>query len=280
MTGSALRAAARGGFLPFIGIYDAFSAAVAGRQANYLFLSGFGFAASQYALPDVGFVAWAEMVAFTERVRAILPGHAILVDIDDGYGDPDIVAHVIGRMDAAGATGVVLEDQRRPRRCGHLDGRQVLPLEEYLPKLDRALERRRDLFVIARTDASGEDEIARRLDAFAAAGADAVLADGLTDARLIKSIRERTNVPVAFNQIAGGKSPPLTARELEEAGVSIGIYSTPCLFAAQGAIDAAVHALLGPHGRLWTSGPGAIELADCTAILDANLSRAAVHDRG
>jgi 2-methylisocitrate lyase-like PEP mutase family enzyme len=274
MTGSALRAAVREGFLPFVGIYDAFSAAVAGRQADHLFLSGFGFAASQYGLPDVGFVAWAEMVAFAERVRAILPDHGILVDIDDGYGDPDIVAHVIGRMEAAGATGVVLEDQRRPRRCGHLDGRQVLPLEEYLPKLERALEQRRDLFVIARTDASGEEEIARRLEAFAAAGADAVLADGLRDAGLIKNLRQRTGIPVAFNQIAGGKSPARTARELEEAGVSIGIYSTPCLFAAQSAIDTAVRSLLGPEGRLSTTGPGAIGLADCTAVLNANLSRA------
>jgi 2-methylisocitrate lyase-like PEP mutase family enzyme len=274
MTGSALRAAVREGFLPFVGIYDAFSAAVAGRQADHLFLSGFGFAASQYGLPDVGFVAWAEMVAFAERVRAILPDHGILVDIDDGYGDPDIVAHVIGRMEAAGATGVVLEDQRRPRRCGHLDGRQVLPLEEYLPKLERALEQRRDLFVIARTDASGEEEIARRLEAFAGAGADAVLADGLRDAGLIKNLRQRTGIPVAFNQIAGGKSPARTARELEEAGVSIGIYSTPCLFAAQSAIDTAVRSLLGPEGRLSTTGPGAIGLADCTAVLNANLSRA------
>jgi 2-methylisocitrate lyase-like PEP mutase family enzyme len=214
------------------------------------------------------------MVAFAERVRAILPDHGILVDIDDGYGDPDIVAHVIGRVEAAGATGVVLEDQRRPRRCGHLDGRHVLPLEEYLPKLERALEQRRDLFIIARTDASGEDEIARRLEAFAAAGADAVLADGLRDAGLIKNLRQRTGIPVAFNQIAGGKSPARTARELEEAGVSIGIYSTPCLFAAQSAIDTAVRSLLGPEGRLSTTGPGAIGLADCTAVLNANLSRA------
>lgn len=274
MTGSALREAVRSGFLPFVGIYDAFSAAVAGRRADHLFLSGLGFAASQYGLPDVGFVAWAEMVAFAERVRAILPGHAILVDIDDGYGDPDIVAHVVRRMEAAGATGIVLEDQRRPRRCGHLDGRQVLPLEEYLVKLERALAERRDLFVIARTDASGAEEIARRLDAFADMGADAVLADGLANPASIRSFRDRTGIPVAFNQIAGGKSPPRSARELEEAGISIGIYSTPCLFAAQAAIDATVHALLGPDGRLSTGGLGAIGLTDCTAILDANLARA------
>jgi 2-methylisocitrate lyase-like PEP mutase family enzyme len=274
VTGSALRAAVRESFVPFVGVYDAFSASVAGRWANHLFLSGFGFAASQYGLPDVGFVAWVEMVAFAERVRAILPDHAILVDVDDGYGDPDIVAHVVQRMEAAGASGVVLEDQRRPRRCGHLDGRQVLPLEEYLPKLDRALEQRRDLFVVARTDASGEEEIARRLEAFSAAGADAVLADGVKDPERIRNLGAKTGVPLAFNQIAGGKSPPLSARELEDAGVSIGIYSTPCLFAAQGAIDAAVRAMLGPDGRLPASGSGAVGLADCSAILDANLARA------
>ena len=108
MTGSALRDRVASGFVPFVGVYDAFSAAVAGRHADHLFLSGYGFAASQYGLPDVGFVPWTEMVAFAERVRAILPGHGILVDIDDGYGDPEIVAHVIRRMEAAGATGVVL----------------------------------------------------------------------------------------------------------------------------------------------------------------------------
>jgi 2-methylisocitrate lyase-like PEP mutase family enzyme len=260
------------GFVPFVGVYDAFSAAIAGRHADHLFLSGFGFAASQYGLPDVGFVPWTEMLAFTERVRAILPDHAILVDIDDGYGDPDIVAHVIRRLEAAGATGVVLEDQRRPRRCGHLEGRQVLPLEEYLPKLERALHERSELFVVARTDASDADEIARRIDAFARAGADAVLADGLADPASIHGLRQRTGIPVAFNQIAGGKSPARTARELEEAGVSIGIYSTPCLFAAQGAIDAAVSRLLGADGRLAT-GDGMVVLADCTAILNGNLER-------
>lgn len=273
MSGVAIRAAVREGFQPFVGIYDVFSAAVAGRRAENLFLSGFGFAASQYALPDVGFVAWAEMVAFAERVRAILPGHAILVDIDDGYGDPDIVAHVVHRMEAAGASGVVLEDQRRPRRCGHLDGRQVLPLEEYLPKLERALAARRDLFVVARTDAAGADEIGRRLEAFAAAGADAVLADGLADPRALSDFARRTGVAVAFNQIAGGKSPPRTTRELAEAGISIGIYSTPCLFAAQGAIDEAVGALLGPEGRLRTGDEGGVELAACVEVLNRNLER-------
>ncbi len=264
----------RDGFQPFVGVYDAFSAAVAGRRAENLFLSGFGFAASQYALPDVGFVTWVEMVAFTERVRAVMPDHRILVDIDDGYGDPDIVAHVVRRIEMAGATGVVLEDQCRPRRCGHLDGRGVLPLEEFLPKLERALASRNDLFVIARTDASDPEEIERRLDAFAAAGADAVLADGLTDPASLAGFGERTGVAVAFNQIAGGKSPPRSARELAGAGISIGIYSTPCLFAAQGAIDAAVSSLLGPDGRL-PVGDGAIELSDCATLLNRSLEHGA-----
>lgn len=272
MTGASLREAVRGGIQPFLGVYDVFSASIVGRHAENVFLSGFGFAASQFGLPDVGFVGWSDMVAYLERVRAILPRHRILVDVDDGYGDAEIAAHVVRRVEAAGATGIVLEDQRRPRRCGHADGRQVLDLEEFLIKLERVLSVRDDLFVIARTDASGVEEIERRVVAFAEAGADAVLADGIGDLDLVRRLRERVGAPLAFNQIAGGRSEPRSLRELEEAGVSIAVFSTPCLFAAQEAVDDAVRALLAPDGRL--PGPGGgVGLADCTRLLEANLNR-------
>ena len=272
MTGSSLRDAVRSGIQPFLGVYDVFSASIVGRHADNVFLSGFGFAASQFGLPDVGFVGWSDMVAYLERVRAVLPGHRILVDVDDGYGDSDIAAHVARRVERAGATGIVLEDQRRPRRCGHADGRQVLELEEFLVKLERVLAAREDLFVVARTDASGTEEIERRVVAFAEAGADAVLADGVADLELVRRLRDRAGVPVAFNQIAGGRSEPHSLQELEAAGVSIAVFSTPCLFAAQEAVDEAVRALLAPGGRLPASGEG-VGLADCTRLLETNLVR-------
>ena len=111
--------------LPFIGVYDTFSAGIAARHFDALFISGFGFAASHYGLPDMGYIAWSDMVAFVQRVRAILPQQHLLVDIDDGYGDPEVAAHVVGLLERAGASGVVLEDQKRPRKCGHLEGKQA-----------------------------------------------------------------------------------------------------------------------------------------------------------
>jgi 2-methylisocitrate lyase-like PEP mutase family enzyme len=118
-----------------IGVYDVFSATLAARQFGGLFLSGFSFAASHYGLPDHGYIAWTDMLAFAERVRTILPDHHLLVDIDDGYGDPEIVAHVVQRLERAGVSGIVLEDQQRPRRCGHYEGKQILPVPDYLEKL-------------------------------------------------------------------------------------------------------------------------------------------------
>jgi 2-methylisocitrate lyase-like PEP mutase family enzyme len=259
----------RAGLLPVIGIYDLFSATLAARRYPALFVSGFGFAASHYGLPDTGFVAWADILAFVQRLRMTVPAPHLLVDIDDGFGDADVACHVVSALEAAGASGVVLEDQRRPRRCGHLDGKSVLDLDEYLIKLRRVLAARTDLFVVARTDASAPDEIVRRLKAFAEAGADAVLADGLRDLALLGEVSRQIPCPLVFNQIAGGKSPPCTLAELAGLGVRLAIYSTPCLFAAQAAIDDALVALAERGGLL--APDQRVSVASCTEILKANV---------
>jgi 2-methylisocitrate lyase-like PEP mutase family enzyme len=259
--------------VPFMGVYDAFSAALAGRYFDALFVSGFGFAASHYGLPDIGFIAWPDIVAFVGRLRTVMPSHHLLVDIDDGYCDVEVACHVVSLLERAGASGVVLEDQRRPRKCGHFDGKQLLPLEDYVEKLERVLATRRDLFVIARTDASDPAEVERRLTAYAHAGADAVLADGLLSLDTIRSLRPRVGKPFAFNQIAGGKSPACGLSDLEHAGASIAIYSTPCLFAAHAAIEDAMQALLHKDGDL-REVPGArVGVRECRAVLDENLAR-------
>ncbi|HEV7731014.1 MAG TPA: isocitrate lyase/PEP mutase family protein [Candidatus Binatia bacterium] len=263
---------ARGQILPFIGIYDVFSAAMAARHYDALFVSGFGFGASHYGLPDVGFIAWSDIVAFVQRVRTVLPSHHLLVDIDDGYCDPEVACHVVSLLEAAGASGVVLEDQKRPRQCGHFDGKQIMELDDYIAKLRRVLATRRDMVVVARTDASDPDEVLRRTQAFADAGADAVLADGVTDLALVSEIRRHVRVPVAFNQIAGGKSPPCTLTQLTTLGVSLVIYSTPCLFAAQAGMDDALGALKAGDGLLPAGGIG---VPDCTRVLGENLARRA-----
>jgi 2-methylisocitrate lyase-like PEP mutase family enzyme len=256
--------------LPFIGIYDVFSASMAGRHFDSLFVSGFGFAASHYGLPDIGFITWTDIVDFVQRLRTVMPSHNLLVDIDDGYCDPEVACHVVSVLEAAGASGVVLEDQKRPRRCGHFEGKQIMELDEYLEKLRAVLGVRKDMVVIARTDSSDPEDIARRVEAFALAGADAVLVDGLASLDTVRQLSGRIDRPFCFNQIAGGKSPACTQNELSEAGVSLVIYSTPCLFAAQAAIEDAMLALKARDGSLAGS---VIGVKDCTRILNDNLAR-------
>jgi 2-methylisocitrate lyase-like PEP mutase family enzyme len=255
---------------PFIGIYDVFSASLAGRHFDSLFVGGFGFAASYYGLPDIGFIAWPDIVAFVQRVRTVLPEHNILVDIDDGYCDSEVACHVVSLLEASGASGVVIEDQKRPRRCGHFDGKQIMELEEYLDKLRMVLATRRELFVVARTDSSDPEDIAIRVKAFAEAGADAVLVDGLKSFDTIRQIKALVDRPLCFNQIAGGKSPACTLGELSEAGVSLAIYSTPCLFPVQTAIEDAMNGIKTNDGSLATSKIG---VQDCAKILSENLAR-------
>src|SRR2546421_3154910 len=122
--GADLRREIRGGVFipPFIGIYDAFSATIAAKHSPNLFYSGFGFAASHYGLPDIGYIAWTDIVQAAWRIRQILPGHKLLVDIDDGYVDAEVSCHVVQQLEVMGVAMVMLEDQARPRRCGHLDG--------------------------------------------------------------------------------------------------------------------------------------------------------------
>ncbi len=256
--------------LPFIGVYDVFSASIAGAHYNNLFVSGFGFSASHYGLPDVGFIAWTDIVDFVRRINTVLPTHNLLVDIDDGYCDPEVACHVVSLLEKAGAAGVVLEDQKRPRRCGHFDGKQIMDLEEYLAKLRAVLATRSDMVVVARTDTSDPDDMVRRVLAFAEAGADAVLIDGLPDLNVVRDVSRRVGRPFAFNQIAGGKSPAYTQSELQAAGVSLIIYSTPCLFAAQSAIESAMTTLKADDGKLSADSPS---VSDCTYILKENLKR-------
>jgi 2-methylisocitrate lyase-like PEP mutase family enzyme len=259
--------------MPFVGVYDVFSASIAARHFDALFVSGFGFAASHYGLPDVGFITWSEIVYYVQRIRTVLPDHHILVDIDDGYCDVDVACHVVSILESSGASGVVLEDQKRPRRCGHFEGKQIMELDEYLDKLRKVLATRRDLFVVARTDSSDAADIERRILAFAAAGADAVLVDGLRSLDTVRALSARVEQPFCFNQIAGGKSPACTLTQLKDAGVKLVIYSTPCLFAAQPAIEAAMQSLKDADGSLAGSPVG---VKDCNAVLEENLARRVV----
>ena len=253
---------------PFIGVYDVFSASIAAKYYDGIFISGFGFAASHYGLPDIGFIAWSDIVAFVQRVRTIMPRHHLMVDIDDGYVDTEVACHVVSLLESAGASGVILEDQKRPRRCGHFDGKQLMELDDFLKKLEKVLATRKDLFVVARTDATEIDEVVIRAKAFVEAGADAILADGIRNLDVIRTLKSQVNKPLMFNQIAGGKSPACSLGDLREVGVSLVNYSTPCLFAAQTAVEDIMKALRESDGWLQKEGVG---VQECTCLLNQNL---------
>lgn len=270
--GTRLREAIRSGDLiaPFLGIYDAFSARIAAGYSTNLFYSGFGFAASHYGLPDIGYIAWSDIVQAAWRIRQILPEHTLLVDIDDGYVDTAVACHVTQQLERMGVAMVMLEDQARPRRCGHYDNKVLLPLEKYLEKLEAVLAQRTNLCVLARTDASG-NEIFRRVDALSQTDADVILVDGVQSLETLREVRKMTDKPILFNQIAGGKSPRVSLNELREAGAELALYSTPCLFAAQAAMEQALQQLFLNDGRLPDTSDGqAIGVVQCTALLQKN----------
>ena len=112
--------------VPLIGVYDALSASLSSKYFNAVFCSGYGFSASRYGLPDEGFIAWQDMISYVENMRAISPDIHIVVDIDEGYGDDKIARTVTSRLENVGASAIVLEDQRRPKKCGHLPGKEII----------------------------------------------------------------------------------------------------------------------------------------------------------
>jgi 2-methylisocitrate lyase-like PEP mutase family enzyme len=261
---------------PFIGIFDTFSATIAAKHSPNLFYSGFGFAASHYGLPDIGYVAWSDIVQGAWRVRQVLPDHKLLVDIDDGYVDVEVACHVVQQLEMMGVAMVMLEDQARPRRCGHLDGKVILPLDQYIEKLERVLAHRTHLCVLARTDSSG-DEVFRRIEAMSKTDADVLLIDGVRSLDTLREVRKITDKPILFNQIAGGKSPRVTLSELRRAGAALALYSTPCLFAAQAAMDRSLSRILADDGLLPDTSTDEVTVGvqECTALLRGNMNRRA-----
>jgi len=261
--------------LPLIGIYDVFSAALAAEKFEAIFCSGYGFAASYYGLPDEGYIAWTDMVSYVERIRAVLPKTHIVVDIDDGYGDPNIAANITKRLERVGASAIILEDQRRPKRCGHLPGKEILSLDEYLPRLESVVNIRDKLYIIARTDTADIEEAIYRCHKYIQAGADGVLVEGLSDVSQVKRIRKSIGEKpsLTINLISGGKTPPTTLTELNKLGANIVNYSTPCLFSAQLAIDKSLTSLIESDGKL-VFNKGDINLEKNNKVLKSMLSRA------
>jgi 2-methylisocitrate lyase-like PEP mutase family enzyme len=213
------------------GCYDVLSAMLlerAGFQA--VFLSGYGLAASFLGNPDIGLTTLSETASLTRNLthRLHVP---LIVDADNGYGNEDNVARTVYELESAGAAAMILEDQVFPKRCGHAEGKKVIPLDDYMKKLDAVLRSRQTpLCVVARTDAGTIEEGIARARTFHSAGADVTLIDGLRSLDDARRVSDEVPGLKQINLIYGGKTPLLPAGELQRMGFKVLLYSTPALY--------------------------------------------------
>ncbi|MEU8804010.1 isocitrate lyase/PEP mutase family protein [Spirillospora sp. NPDC048819] len=229
------------------GCHDALSARLA-EAAGFtaVHLSGALVSATALGLPDLGFAGAGDMLDALRRVVAGT-GLPVVADADTGYGDPPQVAETVRRYEREGAAALHLEDQVQPKRCGHSPGVRLVDLPVALARLRAAVAARRRLIVIARTDAlaaAGPNEALRRVAAFAAAGADAIMVEGAVDAATVGRVREAAGgLPLVVNcSAAGPAADPLDV--LGEAGARLVLYPVTAALDGAAAMAAAYRAIL------------------------------------
>ena len=238
MKGDALRARlAAGETVILAGCFDALSARLAVAAGfESLFLSGYCTSASLLGLPDFGYLTQTEMAEVARRVCRTVPGAAVVVDGDTGYGNPLNTIRTIELYEDAGGAGIFLEDQVWPKKCGHMAGKKVVPREDWLAKLRAAVDTRDQLFVTARTDARAAvslEEACERARMAADLGVDAIFVEAPESLDEMEAIAEATPgcVRVA-NMIEGGRTPLRTPAELHELGFDLIVSPLTGLLAA------------------------------------------------
>ena len=242
----ALRAALEAG--PIVRLPGAFSPLVARsiEEAGFegVYVSG-AVVAADLALPDIGLTTLTE-VAGRARQIARATDLPVLVDADTGFGEPINAARTVTELEDAGVAGCQLEDQVNPKRCGHLDGKEVVPTEQMIRRIGAAVSARRDpdFLICARTDAAGIEGMAAAIDRaheYAAAGADVIFPEALHTREAFEMFRRAVpGVSLLANMTEFGKTELLTTRELEEIGYNAVIYPVTTLRIAMGYVEQAL----------------------------------------
>ena len=237
--GTKLTARLGQGVLIAPGAYDALTARVATQSgAEAVYMTGFGVAGSLLGVPDIGIVSSTEM---TDRVRALSAAAApvpLIADGDNGHGGTANVERLVRAYEQAGAACIQLEDQVLPKRCGHMDGKEVVPLEEGAAKIRAAARARTssDFLIIARTDARsvlGLDEALRRADAYLSAGADLLFVEAPQSDVELRTIAERfSGAILVANMVEDGKTPIQSAATLGALGYRLILFPISALLAA------------------------------------------------
>lgn len=219
------------------GVFDALSARIAAQVGfSAMFQTGYGSSAALLGMPDFGFMNAGETVENARRIiRAVkVP---VLVDADTGYGNPLNVWRLVQDLESLGAAGIFLEDQVWPKRCGHMVGKEVIPKDEYLPKLRAAVEARKskDFIIVARTDARapiGLEEAIERGKAYKRAGADVIFVEAPRSVQELKKVADEIDAPLVANMIEDGITPSLPAEELLKLGYRIVVFPLSALYSA------------------------------------------------
>jgi methylisocitrate lyase len=236
-----------GRLLRFPGAFNPLSAMLIARHRfEGVYVSG-AVISADLGLPDIGLTTASEVAGRAQQIARVIPLPA-LVDADTGFGEPMNAARTVQLLEDAGVAGLHVEDQVNPKRCGHLDGKDVVDRDTAVRRIKAAVATRRDpAFVIAaRTDAAavnGLDAAIDRARAYADAGADLIFPEAMTGERDFERLRAAIDVPILANMTEFGKSPLLTVQTLENLGVNVVIYPVTLLRLAMHAADAGLAAI-------------------------------------
>ena len=218
------------------GVFDAMGAKIAQKVGfEAMFQTGYGTSATLFGMPDYGFIGSTETVENARRIcRSV--SVPVIVDADTGYGNALSVWKLVNELESAGAAGIFLEDQRWPKRCGHMLGKEVIRKEEYAEKLGAALDARknRDFIIVARTDAratEGLDDAIERGLYYKKIGADVIFVEAPKTIEEVKKIGRSIKAPLVANMIEGGATPISSASSLHKMGFRIILYPLSILFA-------------------------------------------------
>ena len=218
------------------GVYDAMSAKIAEKTGfKAMFQTGYGTSATLFGMPDYGFISSAETIDNARRICSAV-SVPVIVDADTGYGNALSVWKLVKELESAGASGIFLEDQRWPKRCGHMQGKEVISQEEYAEKLGAAIDARssKNFIIVARTDAlasEGLDAAIERGIYNKKLGADAIFIEAPKSVKEMKKIGRSINAPLVANMIEGGTTPISSAENLYKMGFKIILYPLSVLFA-------------------------------------------------
>ncbi len=241
------------------GAHDALAARLIQRAGfKGYFIGGFGVVGARFGVPDVGLKSLGDI---SQAVRDIMGACdlPVLVDADDGYGDVKNVVHTVHTYERMGVGALFLEDQRWPKRCGHLEGKSVVPVEEHEAKIRAAASEKLnpDTFLIARTDArgvSGLDDAMRRAERYLRAGADCIFIEALRSVEELERVGKAFDLAVA-SPLAGGLSPILRPEEYYRLGFKIVAYGIDLVLRVTRAMQVALEDMRS--GKFALMGTGA-----------------------